>query len=320
MRPATPGRVGHARGVMRASSTECVTAVMSGLLHGLSPSPTTKVPGVVAEAERQWMRTPWLRAYSTERSCSTPAPEAAISSISSNETTVELARVRDDPRVGRVDAGDVGVDLADLGVRARPRARPRVVSEPPRPSVVTSCAVGDALEAGDEHDLVLFERRADAVGAHVEDPRLGVRLVSVTMPACEPVSEIARWPRSLIAIAHSAQRDALAGGEQHVHLARVGARRDLLGHRDQLVGRLAARRQHGDDAVALLARARRCARAARLMRSASATDVPPNFMHDQLGHARGLHSAAGRRARLPSVTSSAYSRSRADRAGRWRGA
>ena len=29
--------------------------------------------------------------------------------------------------------------------------------------------------------------------------------VSVTMPACEPVSEIASWPRSLIAIAASAQ-------------------------------------------------------------------------------------------------------------------
>ena len=29
--------------------------------------------------------------------------------------------------------------------------------------------------------------------------------VSVTIPACEPVSEIARWPRSLMAIAHSAQ-------------------------------------------------------------------------------------------------------------------
>ena len=28
--------------------------------------------------------------------------------------------------------------------------------------------------------------------------------VSVTMPACEPVRLIARWPRSLIAIAHSA--------------------------------------------------------------------------------------------------------------------
>ena len=28
--------------------------------------------------------------------------------------------------------------------------------------------------------------------------------VSVTIPACEPVSEIALWPRSLIAIAHNA--------------------------------------------------------------------------------------------------------------------
>ena len=36
------------------------------------------------------MRTPWLRAYSTERSCSTLAPEAAISSISSKETTGSL--------------------------------------------------------------------------------------------------------------------------------------------------------------------------------------------------------------------------------------
>ena len=46
------------------------------------------------------MRTPWLRAYSTERSCSTPAPDADISSISSKETTGQLARVGDDPRVG----------------------------------------------------------------------------------------------------------------------------------------------------------------------------------------------------------------------------
>ena len=33
---------------------------------------------------------PWLRAYSTARSWSTPAPEAAISSISSKETTVSF--------------------------------------------------------------------------------------------------------------------------------------------------------------------------------------------------------------------------------------
>ena len=44
----------------------------------------------------------------------------------------------------------------------------------------------------------------------------------MTIPACEPVSEIALWPRSLIAIAHSAQEIALAGREEHVHLARIG--------------------------------------------------------------------------------------------------
>ena len=36
------------------------------------------------------MRTPWVRPYSTERSCSTPAPEADISSISSKETIGSL--------------------------------------------------------------------------------------------------------------------------------------------------------------------------------------------------------------------------------------
>ena len=51
---------------------------------------TTTVPGASSKLERQWMRTPWLRAYSTERSCRTPAPEAAISSISSKETTSSL--------------------------------------------------------------------------------------------------------------------------------------------------------------------------------------------------------------------------------------
>ena len=54
---------------------------------------------------------------------------------------------------------------------------------------------------------------------------------------------------------HRAQgaRDALAGREQHVHLARVGRGGHLLGHRDQLVGGLPARREHRDDAMPLFA-------------------------------------------------------------------
>ena len=89
MRPATPGLSGTPRSVMRASSVEWVTAVISGRSM-VSSSPTTKVPGSSLKLDRQWMRTPWVRAYSTERSCSTRAPEAAISSISSNETTGSL--------------------------------------------------------------------------------------------------------------------------------------------------------------------------------------------------------------------------------------
>ena len=89
MRAAAPGVSGTPVRVTRASLVEWVTAVMRGCSMA-SPSATTKVPGCSSNEERQWIRTPWLRAYSTERSCSTPAPEAAISSISSKDTSGSL--------------------------------------------------------------------------------------------------------------------------------------------------------------------------------------------------------------------------------------
>ena len=49
--------------------------------------------------------------------------------------------------------------------------------------------------------------------------------------------------------------DALADGDEHVHRARLRALRETLCARcDELVGRVAHRREHADDAVALLAR------------------------------------------------------------------
>ena len=78
--------------------------------------------------------------------------------------------------------------------------------------------------------------------------------VSVTIPACEPVSEIASWPRSWIAIARERARDPLADRDEHVELARVRLRRDLVREVEQLVGRVAHRGEHADDAVARLAR------------------------------------------------------------------
>ena len=54
---------------------------------------------------------------------------------------------------------------------------------------------------------------------------------------------------------HRAERagDPLAGGEQHVHLARIGALGDLLRLGDQRVGRLAAGGEHRDHPLAGLA-------------------------------------------------------------------
>jgi len=89
IRPATPGRSGTPSRVIRASSVECTTAVMSGFSM-VSSSGRTTVPGVSSNEERQWIRTPCMRAYSTARSWSTRAPEAAISSISSKDTIASL--------------------------------------------------------------------------------------------------------------------------------------------------------------------------------------------------------------------------------------
>jgi hypothetical protein len=162
----------------------------------------------------------------------------------------QLARVGDDPRVGGEHAVDVGVDLADLGADGGgegDRGRVRAAAAERR-----DVARGrHALEAGDQHDRALAERLADAIGADVEDAAF-VCDVSVTIPACDPVREIARCPRSLIAIAHSAH-DTARPSRGACPSRGVGRRGDLEGVGDQPVGLLAARREHGDDVVTLLA-------------------------------------------------------------------
>ena len=91
---------------------------------------------------------------------------------------------------------------------------------------------------------------------------------------------------------------------------RVG---DLVRGVDQLVGGLAARREHRDDLLAAPRARRRSARAARLMSSASATEVPPNFITTVsavIGHRRlrircawtmAAHSAAAFGLRLATI-------------------
>ena len=166
------------------------------------------------------MRTPWLRAYSSERSCSTPAPDAAISSTSSKDTDRKLAGVGDDPRVGREDAGDVGVDFAHVGAERGREGHGAGVGPAATERGHVAGVDRHALEAGHEHDVVLFQRRLDAVGADVEDHRLGVGLVGddARLGASQRDRLVAE-----VVDRHRAQGagDALAGGQQHVHLAGV---------------------------------------------------------------------------------------------------
>ena len=82
-----------------------------------------------------------------------------------------------------------------------------------------------------------------------------VCVVSVTIPACEPVSEIASWPRSSIAISASAH-EMRSPTEISMSIARGFGRSEIwCASVDELVGRVAHRREHGDDAAALLLRA-----------------------------------------------------------------
>ena len=116
-----------------------------------------------------------------------------------------------------------------------------------------------ALEAGDEHDLLAVERLVDALRAHLDDLRLAVHGVGD-----DPRLRAGERDRLVAEVVegHRAERvrDALADRDEHVVLARLRVRRDLVGEPDQLVGRVAHRREHADDPVAALARGDEAAR------------------------------------------------------------
>ena len=167
----------------------------------------------------------------------------------------------DKPRVGAVDAGDVGVDLADAGSQRRRQGDGRRVGAAAPKRGYVAALGRNPLEAGDEDDPVLFKGGADAVGADVNDPRFRVRGVGDD-------SGLRAGQRDRL-VTHVVDRhrterarDPLARREQHVHLAGDRADGDLMRGRNQFVGRLAAGREHGDDPVPRLARGDDSARGA----------------------------------------------------------
>ena len=165
---------------------------------------------------------------------------------------VELARLGNEARVGREDALDVGVDLARVGLeRGGERDRGRVRAAPAeRRHLVRG---RDALEAGDEHDRALRERVVDPPRADLE--HLRARVLGVGDDARLRAGERDRGVAEVVD-RHRGERarDPFPDREQHVELARVRSRRDLVGQLDQVVGRPAHRREDADDVVSGLAR------------------------------------------------------------------
>ncbi len=86
---------------------------------------------------------------------------------------VKLARRGHDPRVGRVDARDVGVDLADLGPQRGRQGHGRRVgaASTERGDIVRG---GDALEPGHDHHVAARQGLPDPPRADVDDLRLAV--------------------------------------------------------------------------------------------------------------------------------------------------
>ena len=170
-----PGRSGTPMTVTFASLTSVTTPEMIGSSMLWAPRSVTHVPGSQVNAERTWSGTLWLRANSTAAQGQHLAAGAGHLEHLVEVDVGELAGLRHDARVGGEHAGDVGVDLAGVGVE-RLRPAPTAVSVAAAATQRGDLLVGaDALEPGDDADLAGGQRLADPVALDLEDLGLAVR-------------------------------------------------------------------------------------------------------------------------------------------------
>jgi hypothetical protein len=154
-----------------------------------------------------------------------------------------------DARVGRVDAIDVRVALAaraQHGSEAHGREVGGAAAQRRHVEVL-----GDALEAGDDDDASPRQLLPHALRLNADDACAAVH--GVGAHAGLGAGEADRLVAHGVQLhRHEGAGDDLACGQQDVHLAVVRVLVDLVREVDEVVGRIAHGRDHGDDVVALL--------------------------------------------------------------------
>ena len=168
-------------------------------------------------------------------------------------------------------------------------------------------ARGSALEAGDDHDLALVELAPDAGRLDAGDP--GLAVAAVGRDAGLRPAQADRLDAERVE-GHRDERRALvlAGREQHVELALVGLLGDRGGEAQELVGRVAHRRDDDDEVRAGGPLARDPPRdAPDPVRVGEARAA--ELLHDERRQASG-HSTPGLRASRPGRSPGACARRR----------
>ena len=149
---------------------------------------------------------------------------------------IELARLRNDARIGRVDAVDIGEDVAAVGLERRRQRHRRGIG-------AAAAQRRDAAVAG----RCPGSRRPPRPGprpcrgASSPSSIAWMRALpwtpSVRIGICQPSQERASTPRSCKRQRQQAGRDLLAGGDHDVVFARVVQAARLARPVDELVGR-----------------------------------------------------------------------------------
>ena len=159
---------------------------------------------------------------------------------------VEFARFGFDTRVGGIDAIDVGVNLAFVGVQGGGKGDGGGIGAATAEGGDVAVFV-HALKSGDDDDFACIQIAADVVAVDAFDARFHEGAVGEDFYLAAGVRH-RRYAAFFDGDGEQGDADLFAGGHQHVHFARAGTLVDVVRECDEAVG-FAAHRRDGDDDV-----------------------------------------------------------------------